>query len=265
MGLPGSSAVKNPPASARATEGAGSIPVLQTSQARGNGNPRQHTCLGNPRRREVYRVAKSRTRLSEWAHTHICVCPAICMLSYLSILYLWIQLFTAIKLSVYLLISGYVLSLYPVVYRSIYKYMFISTHHLSLYVYLYMSCIYDIYMSYILYIYIYIHTHTHTHTHIYINLKRNQPWILIRSTDDKAETPVFGASDRNSQLIWKVRDAEKDWGQKAKRVSEDEMAGWDHWCNRQELGQTSGDGERQRGLVCCSPQGHRVGNTWETE
>ena len=65
MGLPGSSAVKNPPASARATEGAGSIPVLQTSQARGNGNPRQHTCLGNPRRREVYRVAKSRTRLSE--------------------------------------------------------------------------------------------------------------------------------------------------------------------------------------------------------
>ena len=32
-----------------------------------------------------------------------------------------------------------------------------------LFMYIYMSCIYDIYMSYILYIYIYIHTHTYTH------------------------------------------------------------------------------------------------------
>ena len=38
-----------------------------------------------------------------------------------------------------------------------------------------------------------------------------------------------------------------------KRVSEDEMAGWHHRCNRHELGQTSGDGEGQRGLACCSP------------
>ena len=70
MGFPGSSAVKNPPARARAAEGAGSIPVLQSSQAGGNGNPRQHTCLGNPMSREawwaaVYRVAKSRTQLSK--------------------------------------------------------------------------------------------------------------------------------------------------------------------------------------------------------
>ena len=27
--------------------------------------------------------------------------------------------------------------------------------------------------------------------------------------------------------------------------------------NRHELGQTSGDGEGQRGLVCCSPSGHK--------
>ena len=31
------------------------------------------------------------------------------------------------------------------------------------------------------------------------------------------------------------------------------MAGWHHQCNGHELGQTSGDGEGQGGLVCCSP------------
>ena len=30
------------------------------------------------------------------------------------------------------------------------------------------------------------------------------------------------------------------------------MGGWHHWCNGHELGQTSGDGEKQRGLRCCS-------------
>ena len=56
-------------------------------------------------------------------------------------------------------------------------------------------------------------------------------------------------------------DAGKDWGQKEKRVSEDEMAGWHYWCNEHELGQTPGDGEGQGGLACCSPWGHK-GWTW---
>ena len=33
------------------------------------------------------------------------------------------------------------------------------------------------------------------------------------------------------------------------------MAGWHHQCNEYELWQTSGDGEGQGGLVCCSPWG----------
>ena len=49
----------------------------------------------------------------------------------------------------------------------------------------------------------------------------------------------------------------KIWGQKVKRMSEDEMAGWHHRCNGHELGQTLGDGEGQRGLACCSPQGYK--------
>ena len=54
-----------------------------------------------------------------------------------------------------------------------------------------------------------------------VNLKRNQPWILIGRTDAKAEAPVFWSPDVNSQLIGKVPDTGKDWGQKEKRVSED--------------------------------------------
>ena len=33
------------------------------------------------------------------------------------------------------------------------------------------------------------------------------------------------------------------------------MVGWHHWCNRQELEQTSGDSEGQGGLAHCSPWG----------
>ena len=63
--------------------------------------------------------------------------------------------------------------------------------------------------------------------------------------------------DVNSWLIDKVPDAGKDWGQKEKRTSEDEMTGWHHWGNGHELGQTLGDGEGPTGPACCSPWGHK--------
>ena len=87
-----------------------------------------------------------------------------------------------------------------------------------------------------------------------VNLKGNQPWLLIGKADDKAEAPVFWSSDVNSWLTGKVPDAGKDWGQK-KRVSEDEMAGWHHGCNGHEFGQTLGDDEGQGGLECWSQRG----------
>ena len=88
-----------------------------------------------------------------------------------------------------------------------------------------------------------------------VNLKGNQPWILIRRTDDEAGALVFWSEDENSRLIGKVSDTGKDWGQKEKRAWEDEMAGWHHQCNGHELRQTSHDGEGQEGLACCSPWG----------
>ena len=54
---------------------------------------------------------------------------------------------------------------------------------------------------------------------------------------------------------------------KEKRVSEDEMVGWYHWCNEHELGQTLGDGEGEGGPACCSPWGHKELDTsgdWTT-
>ena len=53
----------------------------------------------------------------------------------------------------------------------------------------------------------------------------------------------------------------KKWRQKEKRVTENEMAGWYHWCNGHALGETLEDGEGQGNLVCCSPWGHRTSNT----
>ena len=88
-----------------------------------------------------------------------------------------------------------------------------------------------------------------------VNLKGNQPWILVGRTDAEVGTPIFWSSDVDSWLIRKVPEAGKDWGQTEKRTSEGETAGWHHWCNGLELGQISGDGEGQRGLACHSPRG----------
>ena len=48
MGFPGSSVVKNPPASAGDTGDTGSIPGSGRSPGGGNGNPLQYSCLENP-------------------------------------------------------------------------------------------------------------------------------------------------------------------------------------------------------------------------
>ena len=62
-------------------------------------------------------------------------------------------------------------------------------------------------------------------------------------------------------FIRKDPDAGRDWGQKEKTATENEIVGWHHWLNRHELVQTPGDGGGWRGLVCCSPWGHKE---WDT-
>ena len=56
-----------------------------------------------------------------------------------------------------------------------------------------------------------------------INPKGNQPWIFIGRTDAEAEAPVLWPCDVKSQLTAKAPDAGKDWRQKKKEATEDEM------------------------------------------
>ena len=99
-----------------------------------------------------------------------------------------------------------------------------------------------------------------------VNLKGNQPWIIVGRTNAEAETPVFWLSDSNSWLIGKVPDVGKDWGQKKKRVSENETAEWPHWCNGHELGQTLGDGAGTERPGVLQPMGSQtVRHHWVTE
>ena len=71
-------------------------------------------------------------------------------------------------------------------------------------------------------------------SHLYIkeikpvNPKGNQPWVFIGKTDAEAEAPILWPPDAKSWLIGKDSDAGKDWGQKEKGVTEDEMVGWHH-------------------------------------
>ena len=56
-----------------------------------------------------------------------------------------------------------------------------------------------------------------------VNLKGDQPWIITGRTDDEAEIPLFWSPAANRWLIGKFPYAGKDWGQKEKRASENEM------------------------------------------
>ena len=55
----------------------------------------------------------------------------------------------------------------------------------------------------------------------------------------------------------------KDGRQKEKGTTEDEMVGWHHRLNGDELEQAPGDGDGQGCLACCSPRGCNESDTTE--
>ena len=66
-----------------------------------------------------------------------------------------------------------------------------------------------------------------------------------------------------SRLIRNDPDAGKDGRQKEKGTTEDEMVGWHHRLNGDELEQAPGDGDGQGCLACCSPRGCNESDTTE--
>ena len=94
-------------------------------------------------------------------------------------------------------------------------------------------------------------------------LKECSSWVFIGRTDAEAETPIFWPPNEKSWIIWKDRDAGKDWKQEEKGKTEDEMAGWHHRFNGHEFGQTLGIGVGQGGLASCTSWGHKESDMTE--
>ena len=96
-----------------------------------------------------------------------------------------------------------------------------------------------------------------------INPKRNQSWIFIGRTDAEAETPILWPPDVKNWFTGKDPDAEKDWRQEEKRMTEDEMVGWHHRLDGHEFEQALWVDDGQGSLACSSPWGHKESETTE--
>ena len=96
-----------------------------------------------------------------------------------------------------------------------------------------------------------------------VHPKRDQSWVFIGRTDAEAETPILWPLHAKSWLIGKYPDAGKDWRQKQKGTTEDEMLGWHHWPDGHEFEQAPGVGDGQGSLACCSPWGRQESDMTE--
>ena len=96
-----------------------------------------------------------------------------------------------------------------------------------------------------------------------VHPKGDQSWVFTgrTETDVEAETPILWPLHAKSWLVGKDSDAGRDWEQEEKGTTEDEMDGWHHRCNGQELGQSPGDSKGQGDLECCSPRGCKESDT----
>ena len=93
-------------------------------------------------------------------------------------------------------------------------------------------------------------------------LKENSPGISLEGMMLKLKLQYFGHLMRRVDSLEKT-DAGRDWGQKEKGTTEDEMAGWHHWLDGRESEWTPGVGEGQGGLACCDSWGRKELDTTE--
>ena len=89
-----------------------------------------------------------------------------------------------------------------------------------------------------------------------VNLKENQPWIIIGKTD--AEVSVLWPPNAKSQLVGKDCVAGKDWGQEEKGAAESESITDSMDMNLSKLQEIVKDREARYAVVqvCCGPRGH---------
>ena len=92
-----------------------------------------------------------------------------------------------------------------------------------------------------------------------VHPKGDESWVFIGRTDAEAETPILWPPHAKSGLIGKDPDAGRDWGQKEKGTTEDEMAGWHHRLNAREFEQTP-EMVKDREAWCAAV--HGFAKTW---
>ena len=94
-------------------------------------------------------------------------------------------------------------------------------------------------------------------------LKEISPGCSLVGLMFEAEIPILWPPDAKIWLIWKDLDVGKDWGQKEKGTTEDEMVGWHHWLNGHGFRWTPGVGDGQGGPACCSSWGRKESDMTE--
>ena len=109
-------------------------------------------------------------------------------------------------------------------------------------------------------------------------LKEINPEYSLEGLMLKLELQSFGHLIQTADSLEKT-DAGRDWSQKEKGMTEDEMIAWYHWLNGHGFEQALGVDDGQGGLMCCSPWGrwwtgrpgvlqpmgsHGVRHTWVT-
>ena len=92
-------------------------------------------------------------------------------------------------------------------------------------------------------------------------LKEISPGCSLEGLMLKLKLQSFGHLIQRADSFWKDSDTRKDWGQKEKGKTEDEMVGWHHQHNGHGFVCTLGVGDGQGGLVCCSSWGCKESDT----
>ena len=86
--------------------------------------------------------------------------------------------------------------------------------------------------------------------------KENQLWIFIGRTNTETEAPKLWPPNVKSWLTGKkIPDSGKDWGQGEKGATENEMVGWRHQLNGQEI-------EKDREAWCATGHGVSKSQMW---
>ena len=96
-----------------------------------------------------------------------------------------------------------------------------------------------------------------------VNPKGNESWIFSGRADAEAEALILWPPDAKNWLIGQHPDAGKDWRQKEKGTTEDEMVGWHQRLKGHEFELALWVSDKRGNLACCSPWGCKESDTTE--